>query len=127
MRAFRLALGRAGEGFAGASQWEITARVMPSLGPPPRAFTRRIAACFGVPPHYPATQAYAAGLVVSRCVEIAGGSDQKRLRAAAATLDCTTLYGRFRINPVTGVHIGHEVLLAKWVGGRRRVIQARAA
>lgn len=80
-----------------------------------------------MPLDYPAAQAYAAGLVMSRCVDIAGGSDQKRLRAAAATLDCTTLFGRFRIDPVTGVQIGHEVLLVKWVGGRRRVIQVRAA
>jgi hypothetical protein len=57
-----------------------------------------------------------------RCFERAGGGDQKRLRAAAVALDCTTLLGRFRIDPTTGTQVGHEVLLVEWVRGRRRVI-----
>ena len=123
VRAFRHALGPAADGFTGPSQWEPTARVAPDVGPPPGVFAGRFARRFGVQPDYPAAQAYAAGLVMSRCVEMATAIDQQALRAAAAALDCTTLLGRFRIDPLTGAQIGHTVRLITWVRGERRLIR----
>src|SRR5438094_469912 len=114
--------GGAANGFVGPSQWQAGADVVPDLGSSAAHFVRRFTACFGVAPDYAAAQAYAAGVVMSRCVELAGTLDQERLRAAAATLDCTTLFGRFRIDPVTGLQTGHEMLLVEWVEGRRRVV-----
>ena len=122
VRQFGEALGVAADAFVGPSQWEASADIVPDLGPSGPSFSRRFTARFGVAPDYPAAQAYAAGLVMSRCVELAGTLDQEKLRAAAATLDCTTLFGRFRIDPVTGLQTGHEMLLAEWAGGRRRVV-----
>ncbi len=122
VRQFGEALGVAANGFVGPSQWQAGADVVPDLGSSAAHFVRRFTACFGVAPDYAAAQAYAAGVVMSRCVELAGTLDQERLRAAAATLDCTTLFGRFRIDPVTGLQTGHEMLLVEWVEGRRRVV-----
>jgi branched-chain amino acid transport system substrate-binding protein len=127
VRAFRHALGAAADGFVGPSQWEATARITPDLGPTPRTFARRFEARYGEHPDYPAAQAYAAGLVMGHCLEIAGGVDQERLRAAAAALDRTTLLGRFRIDPDTGMQIGHEMLLVGWARGTRRVIHLLSA
>jgi ABC-type branched-subunit amino acid transport system substrate-binding protein len=96
-------LGEDADGFLGPSQWEPLAPIDPDVGPTPRDFAHRFRARFGVAPDYPAAQAYAAGLVMSRCVEMAGGTEPRALRAAAAVLDATTLLGRFRIDPVTGM------------------------
>ncbi len=60
---------------------------------------------------------------MGRCIEIAGGLDQERLRAAAASLEVTTLFGPFRIDSGTGMQVGHEMLLVEWVRGRRRMIE----
>jgi branched-chain amino acid transport system substrate-binding protein len=120
--AFREALGETADGFLGSSQWERLAPIDPDVGPAPRDFAHRFRARFGVNPDYPAAQAYAAGLVMGRCVETAGRTDQQALRAAAAALDVTTLLGRFRIDPVTGMQIGHDVLLVRWERGERRVL-----
>ncbi|TMA70279.1 MAG: hypothetical protein E6J68_00420 [Deltaproteobacteria bacterium] len=122
VRQFGEPLGVAANGFVGPSQWQAGADVVPDLGPSAAHFVRRFTACFGVAPDYPAAQAYAAGVVMSRCVELAGTLEQERLRAAAATLDCTTLFGRFRIDPVTGLQTGHEMLLVEWMEGRPRVV-----
>ena len=120
--AFREALGEAADGFLGPSQWEPRAPIDPDVGPTPQDFAHRFRARFGVGPDYPAAQAYAAGLVMGRCVDMAGGTEQQALRAAAAALDVTTLLGRFRIDPATGTQIGHDVRLVRWEGGERRVI-----
>jgi ABC-type branched-subunit amino acid transport system substrate-binding protein len=120
--AFGEALGEAADGFFGPSQWEPRAPIDSDVGPTPRDFAQRFRHRFGVAPDYPAAQAYAAGLVMRRCVETAGGTEQQALRAAAAALDLTTLLGRFRIDPVTGTQIGHDVLLVRWEDGERRVV-----
>ena len=54
-------------------------------------------------------------------IEAANGPDAPIL-AAARALDCTTLFGRFRLDPLTGAQIGHEVVTVQWQGGRRRVV-----
>ena len=123
VRAFGEALGTAADGFVGPSQWEPTAPLAPDLGPTPHAFARRFRTRFGVTPDYPAAQAYAAGLIMGRCIEVAGGLDRERLRAAAASLEVTTLFGPFRIDSGTGMQVGHEMLLVEWVRGRRRMIE----
>jgi ABC-type branched-subunit amino acid transport system substrate-binding protein len=120
--AFGKALGAAVDGSLGPSQWEARSPVDPDVGPAPADFAQRFQGRFGVAPDYPAAQAYAAGLVMGRCVETAEGMEGPTLRAAAAALDVTTLLGRFRIDPVTGIQIGHGLLLVRWEGGERRVI-----
>jgi len=76
---------------------------------------RRFRTRFGVTPDYPAAQAYAAGLIMGRCIEVAGGLDRERLRAAATSLEVTTLFGSFRIDSGTGMQVGHEMLFVEWV------------
>ena len=64
----------------------------------------------GVPPDYPAAQAYAACLIAQRCPEEAGAGDESLWRAAWA-LDCGTFFGRFHIDSATGLQVGHETVL----------------
>ena len=42
--------------------------------------------------------------------------------AVARSLECRTLYGDFRLDSVTGLQVGHEVLTVQWQGGVRRIV-----
>ena len=119
---FRDALGDRSEGFIGPSQWEPAADYLPDFGPGPLTVADRLrptstpGAC---PPDYPSAQAYAAGLVAQKCIQETGSLDNQSLRDAAAHLDFTTFYGKFRIDPRTGEQLGHRVTLVQWRRGRK--------
>ena len=120
--AFRQRLGDLAENFLGPSQWEpdaaphaidhgpSTTEVMASLH---RAEHAAI--------DYPMAQAYAAGLVVQRCIQECGSLDDAALRQAAASLDFTTFYGRFRID-AAGRPTGKPALLTQWRHGRKTTV-----
>jgi branched-chain amino acid transport system substrate-binding protein len=82
-----------------------------------------------VEPPYPAAQAFAAGVIAGRCLRDArldascpAGHHDAALLAAARALDCTTLFGRFRLDPATGRQVGHQMLTVQWQDGVRRVV-----
>lgn len=118
MQEFPHALGTHVEGFLGPSQWEPGLAYVPDFGPGPAEAAEGIRAQ-GAPPDYPAAQAYAACLIAQRCLEEAGNADDEALWAAACAVDCTTFFGRFRIDPATGLQIGHEMVLVQWRRGRK--------
>jgi branched-chain amino acid transport system substrate-binding protein len=120
MQEFPHALGTHAEGFLGPSQWEPRLAYDPDFGPDPDEAAEGIRAQ-GAPPDYPAAQAYAACLIAQRCLEEAGTDDESLWRAARA-LDCATFFGRFRIDPATGLQVGHEVVLVQWRRGRKLVV-----
>jgi len=101
-------------GFMGPSQWEPGVRYMPDYGPSVRNWMARLHDPGIKDGDYPMAQAYAAGLVVERCLKEAGTLDNLALRQTAAKLDFTTFYGRFRIDPVTGCQIGHSMVVVEW-------------
>ncbi len=39
--------------------------------------------------------------------------------AVGRRLACRTLYGDFRLDPVTGLQVGHRVVTVQWQEGRR--------
>jgi branched-chain amino acid transport system substrate-binding protein len=121
MQAFPQALGTCAEGFLGPSQWEPRLAYVPDLGPGPEEATEGIRAQ-GASPDYPAAQAYAACLIAHRCLEEAGGADDESLWRAACALDCGTFFGRFHIDPATGLQVGHEMVLVQWRRGRKLVV-----
>ena len=118
VRAFAEALGPLAEGVIGPSQWE------PS--PETEWFFRSFQERFGDPPEYTAAGAYATGLVVEECIRRAGEVDDRRLREIATELDFETFFGWFRIDPPTGRQIGHAVLLVRWEGRQRVVLDPEA-
>jgi ABC-type branched-subunit amino acid transport system substrate-binding protein len=120
MQEFPQALGTHAEGFLGPSQWEPRLAYVPDFGPGPDEATEGIRAQ-GAPPDYRAAQAYAACLIAQRCLEEAGAGDEWLWRAACA-LDCGTFFGRFHIDPTTGLQVGHEMVLVQWRRGRKLVV-----
>ena len=119
---FREVLGSDADGFCGPSQWEPTLGGQSDLGPTSAAFSADFRARFGVEPDYPATQAYAAGLIAAHCVEQAGSLEDDALRQAAGALDLTTCYGRFRLDPRTGRQVGHTIVVAQWQAGQKTIV-----
>ena len=121
MDEFGQTLGADAEAFLAPSQWEPCAGYVADFGPSPSEAVRRIQAISGRV-DYPAAQAYAACLIAQRCLEEAISTDDEALWHAACALDGTTFFGRFRIDPRTGLQVGHEMVCVQWHGGRKHIV-----
>jgi branched-chain amino acid transport system substrate-binding protein len=119
---FGVQLGSAANGVFGPSQWEPTPARRPDIGPTAAQFVTQFRARFGEEPQYPAAQAYAAGLIVERCLGVTGTFDDEALLGAAKTLSLQTFYGGFALDPTSGAQIGHELVVVKWQNGAKRVV-----
>jgi branched-chain amino acid transport system substrate-binding protein len=115
-------LGAGRDGLLGPAQWIAAAAPEPDEGPDAAWFVDAFRRAAGEEPGYPAVQAFAAGVLSARCLRDVGTTDDAALLAATARLSCRTLYGGFRLDPVTGLQVGHEVLTVQWQGGSRRVV-----
>ena len=115
-------LGAAREGLLGPAQWIATAALEPDEGPDADWFVARYRSAVGADPAYPAAQAFAAGVLAARCLRDAKSIDDADQLGAARNLACRTLYGDFRLDPDTGLQVGHRVLTVQWQQGRRRAV-----
>jgi branched-chain amino acid transport system substrate-binding protein len=115
-------LGDIRDGLLGPAQWLLTAAASPDEGPGAAEFADAYRARAHSDPPYPAAQAFAAAVIANRCLRDAGRRDDTALMAAARELDCTTLFGRFRLDPATGTQIGHQVLTVQWQDRTRVVV-----
>ena len=116
------ALGDRREGLLGPAQWTPGAAFRPDLGPDAEWFVSAYQRRFGASPPYPAVQALTAAVIWRECVRVAGTLDDRALLAQVRRLDVRTLYGAFRIDPVTGLQVGHRVVTVQWQDGIRRVV-----
>ncbi|GCE03102.1 ABC transporter substrate-binding protein [Dictyobacter aurantiacus] len=110
------------EGLLGPAQWMPIIPIEPDEGPEAGWFINHYKKSMGGDPPYPATQAFAAGLIYARCLRDSGSSEEGALLAAARQLDCNTLYGRFHLDSQSGLQTGHQVLTVQWQNGERRVV-----
>ena len=120
--AFRQRLGGRAENFIGPSQWEPDAGYAVDYGPGIAEVQASLRRAGHPVVDYPMAQAYAVGVVIQRCAEECGALDDAELRQAAASLDFTTFYGRFRIDAETGRPIGKPALLVQWRYGRKAIV-----
>ena len=119
---FHDGLGEDVEGFLGPSQWEPSGSYPADYGPTAQQVIESLRRQGHSQVDYPMAQAYAAGLVAQRCVEAAGTLDDGALRDVAGTLDFSTFYGRFKIDPATGRQIGRSVVIVQWQRGRKVIV-----
>jgi branched-chain amino acid transport system substrate-binding protein len=115
-------LGELREGLLGPTQWMPNATLEPDEGPTADWFVTKYRHMTGEDASYPATQAFAAGLLCARCLRDCGICEDTKQLATAHQLACRTLYGDFRIDPDNGLQIGHQVLTVQWQQGQRRVV-----
>ena len=114
----RHAIGDRVEGLYGPCQWFHGEADDPADGPDSEWFSHRYRDANGAEPPYPAAAAFAAGVLWQRCVERAGTIESLPVQAASQRLDTTTMFGRFRLDPVTGVQTGHQIRVVQWQRGR---------
>ena len=115
-------LGQAREGLLGPAQWVARVAEAPDEGPDAAWFVATFQAAVRAEPPYPAAAAFASGVLAARCLREAGRANNGALLAAAARLAVRTLFGDFRLDPETGLQVGHEVLVVQWQAGVRRVV-----
>jgi ABC-type branched-subunit amino acid transport system substrate-binding protein len=109
-------------GVYGPCQWLPDAAPQPEDGPDSRWFTAAYLRAAGLPAPYPAAAAFAAGVLWQRCTQDAGDTAPEAVQAAAERLTTTTLFGAFRLDPLTGLQEGHRVGVVQWRRGRRQII-----
>lgn len=118
----RHAIGLRVEGLYGPCQWFDDGTDDPADGPNGEWFSRCYRDANGTEPPYPAAAAFAAGVIWQRCVKEADTVESVPVLAASQQLDTTTLFGRFRVDPVTGVQTGHQIRVVQWRGGQRVLV-----
>ena len=110
-------------GVYGIAQWFPGVAGTAAVGPSEAAFGAAHARLAAGPPDYPAVQAAAAAALATHCARLAGTTEARALWSAAAALDTVTLFGDFRIDPVTGAQTRHRTVLVRWIGRRLRRIR----
>ncbi|WP_082279898.1 ABC transporter substrate-binding protein [Mycobacterium colombiense] len=118
----RHAIGDRVEGLYGPCQWLDDGTDDPADGPNSQWFSHCYRDANGAEPPYPAAAAFAAGVVWKRCVKEADTMESSPVMAASQRLDTTTLFGRFRVDPVTGVQTGHQIRVVQWRDGERVLV-----
>jgi ABC-type branched-subunit amino acid transport system substrate-binding protein len=118
----RHAIGDRVEGLYGPCQWFDDGTDDPADGPHSEWFSHRYRRANGAEPPYPAAAAFAAAVLWQRCVQEAGTVESLPVLAASQRLDTTTLFGRFRVDPASGVQTGHQVRVIQWRGGQRVLV-----
>jgi len=111
-------LGPTAEYVLGFSQWEPLPQVFKLAGMKEYidAYEKR----FNEKPNYHAGGAYGALLVTEAAVKKVGSFDNEKLREALATLDITTMYGRYKVD-AKGMN-SHEGITFQILKGQRRVV-----
>lgn len=113
VRAFGSAVEDA-QGTYGVGQWFPGAGGAPELFMTESDFLTAYQKHAGAPPDYPAVQAAATAAIATHCAERAGSTAREALWPVAAALETTTLFGAFKIDPHTGVQVGHQTAFARW-------------
>jgi len=102
-------------GTFGIAQWFPRTGQRPHLGPAEEQFL----AAYGTQtalPDYPAVQAAAAAVIAAHCARLAGTTRPQALWQAASSLNTSTLFGTFKIDPATGAQTSHPTVLLQWTG-----------
>jgi branched-chain amino acid transport system substrate-binding protein len=110
-------LGDAAVGVAVPSQWEPQVTLKAQYGPGGAEFAKAYTAKYNTPPSYESAGGYAAGLVLQRAIEQAGGTDTAKVADALNKTDITTFYGRTKFSTAAndhGLQVGHAMVLAQW-------------
>lgn len=115
-------LGDLREGLIGPAQWVAHTSLRPDEGPDARWLVTHYHQEEGIDPPYAAAQAFAAGILYARCLRGTRDIRDGAIQVAAQKLVCQTLFGKFQLDPESGLQTGHQVVVVQWQQGRRRVV-----
>jgi branched-chain amino acid transport system substrate-binding protein len=115
-------LGELREGLIGPAQWVAHTSLRPDEGPDAQWFVTHYREVEGSDPPYAAAQAFAAGILYARCLRETEDTRDEVIKVAAQRLVCQTLFGKFQLDPNSGLQMGHQVVIVQWQQGQRRVV-----
>src|SRR5579859_1605948 len=107
-------LGELREGLIGPAQWVAHTVLKPDEGPDAQWFVTHYRKVEGSDPPYAGAQAFAAGILYARCLRETGDTHDEVIQAAAQKLTCQTLFGKFQLDPLSGLQTGHQVVIVQW-------------
>ena len=110
-------LGASGVGVSVPSQWEPQVTFKPQYGPTGADFAKAYKAKYNAEPSYESAGGYAAGLILQRAIEQAGGTDTAKVANVLNNTDITTFYGRTKFSTDAkdhGLQVGHAMVIAQW-------------
>jgi len=111
------------EGIYGVGQWFPGAVAnSPGIGPSETTFLTAYTAHAKTRIDYPGVQAVAGAALAVYCARQAGTTAPERLWAQAAALDTQTLFGGFKIDPMTGAQVKHQAVLVRWTDGELALV-----
>ena len=114
---FWMDVGHSGNLIVGPSQWESSMILDINHGPTLAEVKDNIAE--DVVLDYVFMQAYGMGLIIEYCISACKTLNEQVLRQFAETADIETVFGRFKIDPQTGVQVGHRMVLVQWNNGKK--------
>lgn len=115
-------LGDLREGLLGPAQWVAHTAHWPDEGPDTQWFVSQYRQEEGRDPPYVAAQAFAAGILYARSLRETGDPREDMIQAVAQKLICQTLFGKFQLDPHSGLQTGHQVVIVQWQQLQRRVV-----
>ncbi|MCE4615148.1 MAG: amino acid ABC transporter substrate-binding protein [Desulfurococcales archaeon] len=71
---------------------------------------------------YHTAEAGAAVVFLVKAIETANSLDSTAVRQSMNNLDLMTFFGRLKIDPQTGLQIGHKIVVVQWQNGKQYVI-----
>jgi len=106
------------EGVYGVGQWFPGAVTnSPEIGPSEATFLAAYTDHTNRRIDYPGVQAVAGAALAAYCARRVGTTALEPLWAEASSLDTETLFGGFKIDPVTGAQVKHKPVLVRWTDG----------
>lgn len=115
---YRKALGKEADYVFSTSQWEFHGKQSRNQ---PDAFVKAFETAYGQRPSYFAATAYAAGQLLEDAVRQIGSLNRFRISAALATLDATTVIGRYGVDR-TGTQVKQFYLIVQVQAGKFEVV-----
>ena len=111
-------LGKAAEYVLGFSQWEPVPDILKHPGM--KEYVTEYEKRFGEKPNYHAGSTYGALQVTEAAIKKAGSFDNEKLRDALASIEVTTVFGRYKVN-AKGMN-EHEGITFQILDGERRIV-----
>jgi hypothetical protein len=105
------------DGVFGIAQWFPGSKNEVALGPSEDDFLSAYAGPGGGLPDYPAAQAAAGAVIAAHCARQVDGTSRDDLWEAAVSLETSTLFGGFKIDPGSGTQMKHQTVLVRWTDG----------
>lgn len=110
------------EGFFSVTQWEPVVEHKIDFGLTSKQFTDLYRIKFHETPDYVSAQSFNIGVILEKFITEAGTADEEILMDKITNSRFCTFYGNFEIEPISGLQIGHKMLLTQWQNGKKEVV-----